>query len=626
MLGGMFRISLVALAQCVPGGWTHAAADFAHDVLPILTTHCAECHTDGTYKGGFSMDTREAMLENDMVLPGKSAESALVHLITSDDPDERMPREGEPLSQEEIAVLRSWIDEGLAWEEGFSFKKRVWTAPLKPRRPQMPNAGVLGAHPIDRFVAAYFDKHGVKPSAPLSDRVFFRRLFLDLIGVLPDPVEFETFLSDDAPNKREALIDTVLGRRVDYADHWLTFWNDILRNDYKGTGYIDGGRKQITKWLYTALLENKPYDVMARELISPSGESEGFINGIKWRGEVNASQRREVQFAQSVSQVFLGENMKCASCHDSFINDWKLDDAYGLAAMVAEEPLEIHRCDKPTGRFAKARFPFSELGGIDVDASKADRLQQTAALMTSPANGRFTRTIVNRLWQRLMGRGLVEPIDIMGNRPWNEDLLDFLAVHLSDSGYDLKGTLRLIVSSNIYQSATVERHQGPAEDFVFKGPVAKRLTAEQFVDAIWTLTGEAPGKVHADGAKEHERERVRAALVPSNLLMRALGRPNREQIVTVRPEELSTLQALELNNGTLFNGLLEKGAVKWVSEFAGSTSDQLASSVFQRGLNRPPSEEELVLGRSLIGDPVSVTGVADLLWTVVMLPEFQMTP
>ncbi len=125
-----------------------------------------------------------------------------------------------------------------------------------------------------------------------------------------------------------------------------------MRNDYVGTGYIDGGRRPISRWLITALRGNKPYDAFVRELVAPSVESEGFANGIIWRGRVNASQIRELQFSQNVGQVFLGINLKCASCHDSFIDDWKLEDAYGLAAVVADAPLEIHRCDMPTGRTA----------------------------------------------------------------------------------------------------------------------------------------------------------------------------------------------------------------------------------------------------------------------------------
>ena len=352
------------------------------------------------------MDTRGTLLESEgAVVVGNSAESAFIALLLESNSEDRMPQKADPLDAASIATLNAWIDEGVLWEEGFSFKETSWQAPLEPRRPTLPILGALGSHPIDRVTAAYFKQHRVVEPTPISDRLFARRLYLDLLGILPEPYEVRSFVSDRDPNKRANLIRSLLARDVDYADHWLTFWNDLLRNDYKGTGFIDGGRKQITKWLYQSLLSNKPYDEFTRELISPTPESAGFIGGIKWRGNVNASQRREVQFAQNISQVFMGENMKCASCHDSFINDWKLVDAYGLAAIIAEKPLEIHRCDKPTGEFATAKFMFSTLGSVDGNASKEKRLKQTAALITSPKNGRFTRTIVNRLWQRLLGHG-----------------------------------------------------------------------------------------------------------------------------------------------------------------------------------------------------------------------------
>ena len=597
--------------------------DFAHDVLPLLKAHCVKCHGNGTYKGGFSVDTREKILASEKVVVGRSRESELIRLLQVADPEERMPQEADPLSPEAIGVFKAWIDEGLAWEEGFTFKERVWRAPLEPRRPEMPPEGELGAHPVDRFASAYFSRKGVMAPERLSDRAFHRRLSLDLLGLLPDPDAVDAFVEEEDGNKRGALIAALLERSVDYADHWLTLWNDILRNDYKGTGFIDGGRKQITEWLYEALVENKPYDVFARDLINPSEHSEGFIRGIRWRGNVNASQRREVQFAQNVSQVFLGENLKCASCHDSFINDWKLKDAYGLAAIVAEEPLEIHRCDKPTGEFAATKFPFPALGEIDASKPKAERLRQTAVLMTSPENGRFTRTMVNRLWQRLLGRGLVEPVDMMSNEPWDADLLDYLAVYLMDNGYDLKKLLGHITSSRLYQSATVDRHMGAAEDHVFRGPVAKRLSAEQLIDAVWKLTGQAPEKIEAEGAKGRDRGFVRASLVPSTFMMRALGRPNREQVVTVRPGDLSTLQALELSNGREFSDLLGKGAAHVLSLTGGEGSEALTRHVFRQALSRQPDEAEMKMCRALVGERPSEESVADLLWAVFLLPEFQ---
>ena len=147
-----------------------------------------------------------------------------------------------------------------------------------------------------------------------------------------------------------------------YAEHWLSFWNDLLRNDYKGTGYIDGGRKQITRWLYSALLTNMPYDQFVAELVNPTPESEGFTKGIVWRGVVNASQTPQMQAAQNIAQVFMGVNLKCASCHDSFINDWTLADAYGLAGIYADGPLEMVHCDKPTGQDGRAEVPLPGAG------------------------------------------------------------------------------------------------------------------------------------------------------------------------------------------------------------------------------------------------------------------------
>ena len=182
------------------------------------------------------------------------------------------------------------------------------------------------------------------------------------MGLLPKPADVEAIRRGQRSSQTARLVKRLLDDEVAYADHWLTFWNDLLRNDYAGTGYIDGGRKQITAWLYRALFDNKPYDQFVRELVDPNAESEGFAKGIVWRGNVNASQRPELQFAQNVGQVFLGVNLKCASCHDSFIDNWKLADSYGLAAIYSREPLEINRCDKPTGEMAEPYFLFSELG------------------------------------------------------------------------------------------------------------------------------------------------------------------------------------------------------------------------------------------------------------------------
>ncbi|MDB5313320.1 MAG: Planctomycete cytochrome [Gemmataceae bacterium] len=622
-------IASPALAQPKAG-----KTDFAHDVVPVLKARCAKCHTDGTYKGGLSLDTRESLMKSKAVVPGKSAESELVKRITSTDPDERMPPKGDPLTPKEVATLKAWVDDGATWESGFSFKPPAYVAPLKPRRPQLPPAVDGRDHPIDRILDAYFAANKVSAPPALDDGAFARRVFLDLIGQLPAPADLDAFLADKAPDRREKLVRSLLADNRAYSDHWLTFWNDLLRNDYVGTGYIDGGRKPITNWLYASLAENKPYDRFVRELIAPSPDSEGFAKGIKWRGAVNASQVTELQFAQSIGQVFFGANLKCASCHDSFIDAWKLDDAYGLAAVIADSPLEVHRCDKPQGRSAGPKFLFPELGTISATAPKAARLQQLAALATHPDNGRFSRTIANRLWHRLMGRGIVQPVDVMGSKPWSADLLDYLAVYLADNGYDLKKLIGHIVSSRAYQSRAVPvEKELTGDDYIFRGPELKRLTAEQFMDAVWQITGTAPAKPAGQmtaklpdfpASTPPARRVVRASLVVADPLMRSLGRPNREQVVTTRPDQLSTLQALDLSNGAILADTLTRGAGNILKANPKATPDILTEVIYRQAFSREPTAGESAVARDLLGPTPTPETVSDLLWVVVMLPEFQL--
>jgi hypothetical protein len=606
--------------------------DFAHDIVPVLNARCAECHTRGKYKGSLSLDTRADVLKAKVVVPGRSSDSELIKRVTSTDVEFRMPPKGESLSTKQVELLRAWIDQGFHWEEGFSFRGGTYVVPLKPRRPAVPPTHNGREHPIDRLVDAYFRRRKLQAPALLDDVGFIRRAYLDVVGLLPTPDEVKAHFLDTRPDRRARLIRHLLYEYRPYAEHWLTFWNDLLRNDYAGTGYIDGGRLQITGWLYSALLENKPYDHFVRELISPTPASEGFIRGIKWRGNVNASQVPELQFSQNVSQVFFGINMKCASCHDSFIDRWKLDDAYGLAAIVADRPLEIHRCDKPTGRHARPDFLFPELGAIDGSQPRTQRLKQLARLVTHHENGRFARTIVNRLWQRLMGRGIVHPVDVMANQPWSEDLIDYLGVYLVDQKYDLKKLIEHILTSRTYQSRTVPIGQEPSsEDYVFHGPEVRRMTAEQFMDAVWMLTGAGPTKLAAPvqprafpDSVPAERRLLRASLVNADALLRSLGRPNREQVVTTRPDQLTTLQALDLSNGQLLADTLARGAAHMLKDQPEVTPDERIEDLYLRALGRPPSTDEIRVARALLSSPATAEGLADLLWAIFMLPEFQL--
>ena len=459
------------------------------DVRAIFAHRCYQCHSSEKQKGDLALDSKKGILtggESGVVItPGSASQSELVRRIKlprSD--DEAMPDKGKALKNDEIALIELWINQGAHWSDR-SFKV-FREAPLTLTKPVVPERATELSNPIDKFVDLYFDSLGISWPTVVSDRKFVRRAYLDITGLLPTPIQLESFLSDPLPNKREQLIDALLNEKEAYALHWLSFWNDLLRNDYSGTGFITGGRKQISDWLYRALVEELPYDQMAKELINPSAQSEGFITGIQWRGAVNASQRTELQAAQNISQSLLGLNLKCASCHNSFVNNLTLDQAYGFANIFAEEPLEIYRCDKPTGRIASTSFLYPELGKI-VSADKAERLRQLANVMVQPQNGRLYRTIVNRYWDRLLGRGLVAPVDEMDNLPWSQKLLDWLAVDFIEHGYDFHHLLKQIMTSRAYQ-LSANSYPSPeylnSQAFVFRGPSVRRLTSEQFTDAF----------------------------------------------------------------------------------------------------------------------------------------------
>lgn len=764
--------------------------DFARDIQPIIEQNCVFCHADGESEGGLSMASRATLLSHaSAIVPGDSDASLLIAKVKGEAEGKRMPPTGPGLTEDEIAILSRWIEQDATWPPDITFGDAPAPTPDDSPLPislEPPDLAETDGHPIDVLLNTYAREHGATPNAMIDDAAFMRRVSLDLVGLLPSREALMAFVERTDPDKRARLVEALLADRRNYAEHWLTFWNDLLRNDYAGTGYIDGGRTQITTWLYSALFENLPYDEFMVALVAPTEETKGFANGIKWRGEINESQSIELQYAQSVSQVFLGINMKCASCHDSFINEWKLKDAYGLAAIFSERPMELHRCDVPTGEMAEPTFMFDDFGTVDPSAARDERLDAFANILVHPLNGRTPRTIVNRVWTRLMGRGLVTPIDDAAGSGWNPSLLDYLAADLVAHDYDLKHLIRQIVTSDAYRRRSVPDPQVSDASFVFVGPVSTRMTAEQFVDAVWGITNTAPEESHApiagrdgngrwiwayedasssipaagemvefvteisvsrdpsvalvvitcdneytlsvndriiatdadwptvethditsalvtgsnmisvvgknlgdvenpaglfvqgvikyasgfptefqsDGtwkcriiapeekaaawapavpvkrqgflgsrvnqrlrtswaaAWDDDTRRVRAALRNASPIMRSLGRPNREQIVSSRPRELTMLQALDLTNGPEVQGWMKRGAEQLYPELLADPTE-FVETLYMSMLARAPERGERAIALELLGETPSVAGVEDLLWVMSMLPEFQ---
>ena len=477
------------------------------EVRALFAHRCYKCHSTEKHEADLILDSEEGVRaggeSGPILVAGNAAESEIIRRLSLPrDDEEAMPQKGKALTQEEIDLIKLWIDLGAPWADR---ELQIFPeADLALARPDLPPIQRGFDHPIDRFVNAYFEAQGIRWPKPVDDRAFIRRVYLDAIGLLPTPAQVEAFLQQDNSTKRTRLVENLLADTHNYAQHWLSFWNDLLRNDYSGTGYITGGRKQITPWLYDALLTNRSYDAMVRDLLNPTEASEGFIKGIQWRGVANNSQRIEMQAAQNVSQSLLGVNLKCASCHNSFVSNLTLDQAYGFATVFADTLLEVFRCDKPTGRMSSPAFLYPELGVIEAETVE-ERLEELADIVVQPANGRLYRTIANRLWDRLLGRGIVMPVDEMDNTPWNQDLLDWMAADLIDHETDLKYLIAQIMTSQAYQLPSVpsaEARDLVARSYRFRGPVRRRLSAEQFADALSQTLGPLYHGVAYDPAGE----------------------------------------------------------------------------------------------------------------------------
>jgi hypothetical protein len=544
--------------------------DFATEVHPVLETRCKSCHTGDNAQAGFRVSSREDLLRGGSsgpaIVPGKGADSLLIQKITGRR-GMRMPPAGSPLSDDAIVAIRQWIDQGAAWGPATNSTagRLAAIAPRNPLGPAMEMAG----NPIDRFI---------KSGSAAGDAVFARRAYLDVWGLLPPPEELTAFVGSKEPGKRAALIDRLLADREKYAEHWISYWNDLLRND-EGVIY-HGERKSITNWLLDALRTNMPYNAMVRALLNPAKQDdpEGFLIGVNWRGVVSASQSPPMQAAQNSAQVFLGMNLKCAACHDSFVNRWKLRDTFGLAAMFSAEKLELVRCDVPTGKMAEARFPIEELK-VPFSETVESRREAAAEWFTSKENGRFARTIVNRYWRLLLGRGIVEPIDDMDAEPWSQDLLDALAFDFAQHGYDLQQLLRRIMTSGAYQMPAVLEEKAPAR-YTFRGPLLRRLTAEQFEDAISQATGDWRVRVPRDEAAAIYAREWR---LKSDPLSRVLGRPIRDQVYTERATQATTLQGLEMTNGPLLSERLERAAHAMIGELKPAAENRFDSKLVRGG-------------------------------------------
>ncbi len=535
-----------------------------------------------------------------------------------------------------VACLMLWLvpvvsrADNLDSERRLIERRRARMAEL-PAAPEPPELSAAIKHPIDRFIAAKWRTLAEPSKVGLcDDATFLRRVYLDVTGVIPTLKETNRFLAGKpSVARRVALVDELLARDEEYALHWTAFWEDALASQ----SVLDQGgvltRGDYRQWLLDGFRRNKPYDVMVAELIDPTmpdrhPATNKDVFGVDYTIGYIRNETRPVtlQTAANIGQVFLGTSMKCAGCHDHFENkEWPQERFLAFAGLFATENLEKIRCDQKSGQFVTAKFPF-ELPGASVDlpADPTRRLHVAAQLITDPANSRFAKTIVNRLWKRYFGLGLAEPVDdlrddVPASHP---ELLDWLAHDFLTHGCDLKHTIRLILTSQTYQlryDSLVADSFDPAEPRMpryFRSPQLRRLTAEQVLDSL---------RLAATGQLSQQQRTLLDGR--STALMRALGRPaSRNEISTARPDDVAVVQSLELLNGSEIQELLASATVP--DNLTRGDPRRVVDFAYRTALARSATAEERNAGREfLAATPDIQTGYRDLLWAIVCGPEFQ---
>ena len=520
-----------------------------------------------------------------------------------------------------------------------------------PKPPQV-SADMPVRNAIDRYVGARLNAAGARPAPLADDWTFLRRVTLDTVGVIPTRQEIAAFFDDDDLQRRERLIDRLLADPR-WADHWVGYWQDVLAENPGVLKPKLNNTGPFRWWIYESFLDNKPIDRFATELILMEGSRYGGAPG----GFAMSTQNDAPMAAKAhvIAKALLAVEMKCARCHDAPYHEVEQRDTFSLAAMLNKGPQKVPGSSVvPTGPGAREvavtvslksgdevapRWPFEELALADVPAGilrdPDDTRERLAAIITSADNERFAPVMVNRLWKRYLGRGLVEPVDDWENaEPTAPQLLDYLAREFVTHDYDLKHVARLILTSHTYQRQAAYAAAGGAEvdPDLFASPARRRMTAEQIVDSAFAAAGKEFGaeemNLDPEGRRSiesflnlgvpsrgwhftslsNERDRPALALpVAQNIvdLLIAFGwRESRQDPITERDETPNVLQPAVLANGVAGRRIVRLSDDSAFTELAleDRTLEELVEAVFLQVLTRRPTATEKQMFVELLAD------------------------
>ena len=478
---------------------------------------------------------------------------------------------------------------------------------------------------IDTLVMKTFRSKGIEPANLCSDAVFIRRVYLDVIGTLPEPQEVREFLQDRSPRKRAALIHELL-RRDEFADYWSLKWCDLLR--VKAEFPINlwpNAVQAYHRWIRDAIRSNMPYDQFARELLTSSG-SNFRVPQVNFYRAIQGQEPSAI--AGAVALTFMGVRLE----------NWPDERRSGMEAffsrvaykLTAEWKEEIVYLDPAQTGSLEAVFP----DGVSVQIPVGrDPREVFADWLTDPQNPWFARNIVNRIWAWLFGRGIIhEPDDIRPDNPAvHPELLAYLENQLVKANYDLKHIYRLILNSRVYQQSSIPRSDNPEAEVLFACYPVRRLEAEVLIDALCWISGtqesySSPIPEPFTFIPEENRSIELADGSITSQFLEMFGRPSRDTgLESERNNQPTDAQRLHLLNSSHVQNKIERssrlnGLVKAVK----GNRKMLVNMIYLNIMSRYPTQAELAVAQQYFQTKgINIKqAVNDLAWALINTKEF----
>jgi len=450
---------------------------------------------------------------------------------------------------------------------------------------------------IDDLVLRKLEALRIQPSGQAGDYAFIRRAFLDAMGVLPTPEEVERFAADPDPGKRAKLVEEILTRE-EFVDYWAYKWSDLLL--VSSRRLRSNAMWSYYNWIRASVASNKPWDQFARDILVSSGNS-------RENGALNyfVLHKNPIELSENVTKAFLGLGITCARCHNHPLEKWTQRDYYQMANLFSRISLKNGAeagdtivYSSPTGEVILPRLgkPLAPrpLDGKPLDFNDPkDRRRHLAEWLASAENPYFARSLVNRVWQNFLGRGLVEPADDVRatNPASNEELFAALTKDFTDHNFDVKRLIRAIMNSAAYQRSSATTAANEKDEKYYSHYILKRLPAEVILDSIAQVTRVA---TRFEGYPAGTRALQLPDSQVNSYFLTVFGRPPRTLSDSAeRQHEPTITQALHVINGETLNQMLSSkdGTIEMFLKL-GLSDGKALEHLYLAAFSRPPTAQE----------------------------------